>query len=300
MRHDRLLTIGECMVEMAPDGAGKYTLGFAGDTLNTAWYARRLLPMTHAVDYLTAVGTDEISDRMVEFFADAGIGTAAVARVPDRTVGLYLIRLTDGERSFAYWRSVSAARTLAADRPRLDAALAPGGVLFLSGITLAILPPGDREHLLDALAAARRDGAFVAFDTNLRPRLWEGMAEAAHWLARAGAVADLVLPSFDEAQMAFGDAAPEATAARFLGLGAAMVAVKNGAGDVIVQEAGAAPERLPVAPVQPVDSTAAGDSFDAGFLAALMQGRPPLDAAAEGAALARHVVRHRGALVAPP
>ncbi|MDP2734539.1 MAG: PfkB family carbohydrate kinase, partial [Hoeflea sp.] len=169
----RLLSIGECMVEMAPTANGEYHLGFAGDTLNTAWYARRTFNQDWDIAYLTAVGEDAISDRMVGFIGDAGIETGFVQRLPGCTVGLYLIQLDNGERSFAYWRSDSAARRLADDPELLDAAFASASVIYFSGITLAILSPQSRLRLLGSLAAARRNGATVAFDPNLRPRLWD-------------------------------------------------------------------------------------------------------------------------------
>ena len=148
---DRFVSIGECMVEMASLGDGTYAMGFAGDTLNTAWYLRRRLPGDWAVDYVTAVGTDAVSDRMVEFFEGAGLGTEHVARIPDRTVGLYMIQLDRGERSFAYWRSVAAAKLLASDAGRLARALAGAKVAYVSGITLGILSKEDRATLLAEL-----------------------------------------------------------------------------------------------------------------------------------------------------
>lgn len=136
----RIVCIGECMVEMAPTNIeGSYQIGFAGDTMNTAWYLCQLLGSAHQVDYLSAVGQDAISDRMLAFLQDAGIGTGSVQRLPGLTVGLYMIQLQDGERSFNYWRGQSAARLLASDAARLAAALDGAGIAFFSGITLAIL-----------------------------------------------------------------------------------------------------------------------------------------------------------------
>lgn len=294
---DRFVAIGECMVEMAPQPGGLYAMGFAGDTLNTAWYARRCLPGWQ-VDYVTAVGTDAVSDRMMGFLADAGIGTAQVHRRADRTVGLYLIELTKGERSFAYWRGQSAARTLADDPATLAAAVRGARVVYFSGITLAILEPAARGRLLAVLADARAAGATVAFDPNLRPRLWAGADAMRDGIKQGAAVADIALPSFEDEAGVFGDATPRATADRYAAAGARVVAVKNGAAEMLCLAAGAEVRVTPPPVAEVVDTTAAGDSFNAGFLAAWMAGAGARDALLAGAALAGRVIGARGALVA--
>lgn len=293
----RFVSIGECMVEMAPTGtAGTYAMGFAGDSFNTAWYARQALPSDWQVDYLTAVGTDTLSDRMLAFMDHAGIGTAHVIRRPDRTLGLYLIELDGAERSFSYWRSQSAARMLAEDPAALDAALAGAALVYLTGITLAILDPAGRARLAAALGRARGAGAQVAFDPNLRPGLWPDRRTLRAATTEAAGLADIVLPSFDEEAAQFGDESPGATARRYAAAGAPLVIVKDGPGPVLTLHDGT--ERsFPVRPVDHVaDTTAAGDSFNAGFLAAWLTGAPLDRALAAGAETAARVIAARGAL----
>jgi 2-dehydro-3-deoxygluconokinase len=294
----RVVAIGECMVEIGPaDTPGLFRMGFAGDTFNTAWYLRRRLPGDWAVDYLSAVGTDAVSATMTDFMEAAGIGTTHVARLPDATVGLYLIELKDGERSFAYWRGQSAARRLAEDEGRLRAALAGADLAYLSGITLAILPAPDRARLLSALADYRAHGGRVAFDPNLRPRLWPNAAAMTEAVTEAARHADIALPSFDDDAGAFGDADPEETARRYAGLGVAEVVVKNGAGRMAALVDGVSHTHDPAPAPEVVDTTAAGDSFNAGYLAARLAGAPGPEALATGSALAARVVGGRGALV---
>jgi 2-dehydro-3-deoxygluconokinase len=296
---DTFLSIGECMVELAPQPGGLYAMGFAGDTLNTAWYARRCLPPSWRVAYLSAVGTDAVSDRMLAFMAAGGIDTAAVARRADSTVGLYLIDLKDGERSFAYWRSDSAARRLAEDPARLDASLAGVRLAYLSGITLAILPEAGRARLLAALARARAAGTRVAFDPNIRPRLWPDADTLRAAITAGAAGADVVLPSFDDERAHFGDADPEATAARYADAGAALVVVKNGAGEMLCRDRGQVIRLRPAPVAEVIDTTAAGDSFNAGFLSRWLTGADTGAALAAGARLAARVIGARGALVDP-
>ena len=137
------ISIGECMAELQATDDGLYRLGFAGDTLNTAWYMRALTRAEDlAVDYMTAVGSDQLSSKMLAFLKANGVGTRFIKEVSDRTVGLYLITLTGAERNFTYWRSASAARLLAEDRNVLAAAFSHADAIYFSGITLAILSPG--------------------------------------------------------------------------------------------------------------------------------------------------------------
>lgn len=305
---NRFVAIGECMVEMAPRPDGAYAMGFAGDTFNTAFYARQCFGADWQVGYLSAVGTDAVSDQMIGFMQGAGVDTAAVARVPGRNVGLYMISLAGAERSFAYWRSASAARMLAEDPSALDDALGGAGVIYLSGITLAILEAAARARLLAALTRAQATGAIVAFDPNLRPGLWDSVAQMCAAVTEAAALADIILPSFDDEARFFGDADPEATAARYGAAG--VVVVKDGPGQVVcVTRPDARPvlaalmgapgtwHHAPPGVEAVVDTTAAGDSFNAGFLSVLMQGKGVVPAMQAGAAVAGQVIGARGALV---
>ena len=186
----RFLCLGECMVELAQIDGTTYRRGFAGDTFNAAWYARRALPPAWEVGFASAIGDDALSDEMVGFMAAQDIDTSALRRVPGGTVGLYMISLRDGERSFSYWRDTSAARRLAEDGDWLDATLGAARHVHFSGITVAILPPEGRTRLFEALARVRASGTTVSFDTNIRRRLWEGDAPMRAALTRAAATSE--------------------------------------------------------------------------------------------------------------
>src|SRR5690606_1653641 len=193
------------MIEMSGGEDRQYRLGFAGDTLNTAWYMRALLPAEWQVDYVTALGDDLYSEQMLEFFAGAGIGTGHIRRIAGRRPGLYLIHQAEGDRHFTYWRDQAAARQVADDPEALQRALAGADIIYFSGISLAILAPRARGALMKAIVAARNGGARVVFDPNLRPRLWTSPEIMASTITAAATVADLVLPTHSDEAPVFGD-----------------------------------------------------------------------------------------------
>jgi len=286
------------MIEMTPTtGAGEFRMGFAGDTMNTAWYLRRLLGAQHHVEYFTALGDDAMTEQMLTFLRSAGLGVDHVLRRRDRTVGLYLVHLNDGERSFSYWRGESAARTLAQDESALTSALDKADWVYFSGITLAILQPADRARLRAALSAVKARGGEVIFDPNLRPALWADPQQMRDEVMAGAALSKVVLPSFEDEAAWFKDRDPEATAARYAGLGVQTIVVKNGAGPILTWHAGTASWHDPVVIETVLDTTAAGDSFNAGFLASFLNGGTLPKAVHEGARIASQVIRSRGALV---
>ncbi|MDS9466744.1 sugar kinase [Paracoccus sp. MBLB3053] len=291
----RVVSVGECMVELSGAGQGLWRQAFAGDTFNTAWYLRALMPAKARVDYLTCVGQDAISSAMLDFISGAGIGTECITRHPTRAPGLYMIDLKDGERSFTYWRDSSAARCLADDPEHLARCFQDADLVYFSGITLAILTPERREVLLSAMEAAP---AKVAFDSNMRLRLWSGTDEMRDWIMKGAAVADIALPSFDEEAQYFGDATPRATAERYQEAGVEEILVKNGGDDMLARTPEGEWIDLPCGErIRPVDTTGAGDSFNGVYLSARLEGASMADAVARGHATASRVIQHPGALI---
>lgn len=293
----RLLCIGECMIELASLGGDTFRKGFAGDTFNTAWYARAFMPEDWSIAYFTALGDDEASNDMAGFIESAGVETNFIRRLPGLSPGLYMIHLKDGERSFSYWRSNSAAKRLADDDAALDAAIAASDIVYFSGITLAILAPDARARLINSVAKARAAGKLVAFDPNLRPRLWASLDEMRESITNGARTASLVLPGFDDEAVYFGDADVAATVARYRALGVDTVLVKDGAKGATIAAADHQ-IHVPAAPVETVvDTTSAGDSFNGGYLGRLATGSAPEEAARFAARVAAEVIRHRGALI---
>lgn len=294
----RVVSVGEVMVELARGDDGRYGLAFGGDTFNTAVYLARA---GVEVAYATALGDDPYSRRILDQAAAEGIATDLILKVPGRMPGLHLIE-TDkkGERQFHYWRDTSPARDLfeLPEWQNVAESLLAARLVYFSGITLSLYSNVGIGRFLAVLELAREKGAKVAFDSNYRPRGWKGDAARARSVyTEALKRVDIALPSFDDEALLWGDASPEATVARLHAFGIDEVVVKNSANAVLVA---AKDEQvwIPVPHVvDPVDTTAAGDSFNAAYLAARLAGREPDAAVGAAHALASEKIRHRGAIM---
>lgn len=292
----RFLSIGECMVEFAQTGAGTYHQGFAGDSFNTAWHARRSLGPGWRVGYFSALGDDIWSDRMLAFMAAEGIETEHVARLPGRRPGLYVIDFEGGERRVTHWRETSAARALADDPEALEAAVSSAHALFFSGITLAILAPDARGQLLSALDRAKARGATVAFDSKLRPGLWPDRGTLRAVIRAAARVSTIALPTVPDESELFGEKGADAVAERYQEDGCPEVVVRAGPEPALVAWKGGRARVAPEHRLRPVDATGAGDSFNGAFLAARVTGVKPEEAARRAHAAAAGTIQAHGAL----
>ena len=278
------------MVELRQLPGGLLQRGWGGDTLNTAVYLARL---GVSVDYVTALGDDPWSSEMLEGWAAEGVGTGLVQRLPGRLPGLYVIQTgPNGERRFLYWRDRAAARRLF---DHLDPrTLTAFDVFYVSGITLSILDDAGRAVLLRALAEARARGAMIVFDTNFRPRGWPDPALARRLDDHLFGLAHLVLASSEDLCLLHGGGGE---AALLCHAGETEIVLKLDRPASRVFHAGLehAVRAPPVTGV--VDTTAAGDSFAAAYLAARLRGASPGDAARAGHILAGVVVQHPGAII---
>lgn len=292
----KCVCLGEGMVEIS-GRPGAMTLRYGGDVMNTAVYLSRLGAPCR---FVTALGADPYSEGMLAMLADERIETDAVLRDERRMPGLYVIS-TDakGERSFAYWRSDSAARAYFHSGrflPDLDREMEDAKMLYFSGITLSLMTADGVADLCVRAARWRDRGAEIAFDPNYRPAGWASEADAQRAMEAVAAVAGVLLPTLDDDTRLFGGNSLEACAERWRSWGADIVAVKGGAEGAFVSSDGFAGRVSPPAPVKPVDTTGAGDSFNAGFLATLLAGGTPERAAKKGNALAGRVIQCEGAI----
>ncbi|WP_424627101.1 sugar kinase [Bradyrhizobium sp. SYSU BS000235] len=286
--------IGECMIELTQGAGNQLTQGFGGDTLNTAVYLARL---GMQVDYITALGDDPFSDELMTAWQGEGVGTARVLRIAGKMPGLYAIRTNAvGERSFYYWRDSAAARALL-DQPETDAlldGLKEYSLIYLSGITLSLFSDDGRDRLITGLTKARANGSRIAFDTNFRTRGWPMLDVARHAYQAMLDISDVVLASTEDLVPLYGER-PHVELLDLLRADEVILKLPEPA--CVVRSSGVdrTVKAGPVARV--VDTTAAGDSFSAAYLAARLRGLSSPEAAEAGHRLAGVVVGHRGAII---
>ena len=283
----RVACIGEPMIELSMRG-NTASIGVAGDTLNSAIYLKRSAPEIE-VDYITRLGDDPFSTRIRAAMAYEEIGTERIQTEPGGSPGLYAISLSDtGERSFTYWRSASAARNLFSDGD--FSLLESYDLVYLSAISLAILPHSVRTALIAHLKSTNQ---VVAYDSNHRPKLWDDIGHARQITREFWEFCHIPLPSIDDEMALFSEVETDVIARTktMHGVGA----LKRG--EIGPLSIGENVDQAYSPAGKVVDTTAAGDSFNGGYLAARLQGMSQADSLRAGHDLAAVVVGYRGAII---
>lgn len=294
----RVVAVGEVIIELARGADGRYALSCGGDTFNTAVYLARA---GIDVALATALGDDPYSDRILALAAAENVARDLILRRPGRLPGLCLIDADPSQVHIGhYWRDTAPARELF-DFPEwasIANGLLAARMIYFSGITLSLYSNVGLGRFLATVETARSNGAKIVFDGNFRARGWTAdRARTRAVFLEALKRVDIALPSFEDEAMVWGDRSPEATIDRLQAFGIEEIVVKNGPNGAVL----ASSERREHVPVPevivPVDPTAAGDGFNAGYLAARLAGQQPIEAAFAAHRLAGEVIRHRGAIM---
>ena len=289
------ICIGECMVELRPVDDGHLKRGFAGDAFNTAVYLKRSAPDID-VAFLTATGDEALSNAMVETWRAEGLSDRLVFRIPGQRPALYLIETNEkGDRKFHYWRSETPAKEW------LRLLLAAGGaglldsadLVYVSGISLAILSYADRQAAIELLRTVK---TRIAFDPNIRPALWKSMDEAKHSFEAMVGLSSIVLPSRQDYQLMYGMDDPDEQIHFTAGLTEGEIALTCDEDGCRLRADGKT-VALPTQAVKVVDTSGAGDSFNGAYLAARLRGEDAMSATKAGLALAAKVVAQPGAII---
>jgi 2-dehydro-3-deoxygluconokinase len=306
--------IGECMIELSSvvnsstqseTAETVIKQSFGGDSMNTAIYLKKLTKDAVDVHYVSSMGTDALSNSLIKQWQDYGVNTESVLINPEKHAGLYMIQNdADGERTFQYWRNDSAAKYLVQhnDFEQTIEKLKGFNAVYLSGISLAILPVEDCKTLLKHLAELASLGVKIIFDSNYRPALWASKAHCQQVTKEIYTLSTLALVTYDDEYELWEDDSIESCRARLHKQGVTELVIKDGEngcqysvngplfGNEVAKFATEKVENV-------VDTTAAGDSFNAGFLAYWLQSYPIKQCADTGNKLAGQVIQQKGAIV---
>ncbi|MFZ7129695.1 sugar kinase [Avibacterium avium] len=298
----KIAIIGECMIEINGEPFGNMWQTYGGDTLNTATYLSRVSsPKDIEVHYISAMGADKLSQQMIQHWQQDHIHTDSVLIDPNRQAGLYLIQLDKfGERTFLYWRSESAARYLLQhpDYPQVQDKLAEMDMIYLSGISLAILPDADRYALIEQLKQLAAQGVKITFDSNYRPKLWESAAKTQEIYTALYPLVHLALVTFDDEQVLWGDNDPAQSVQRLRELGVKNIVLKQGKEGALFCDEQGNQQNVATTPVtNVVDTTSAGDAFNAGFLNGYLRDKLSQQCCQQGNQVAGIVIQHKGAII---
>ncbi|PSU35456.1 sugar kinase [Photobacterium lutimaris] len=297
----KIALIGECMIELSGQPFAQQAPLFGGDTLNTALYLSRLVPdMLPA--YVTALGNDNYSRHMRQCWQQEGMDTQFVLTVDGKLPGLYAIENTPcGDSRFHYWRHDSAARYLCRHEQfsAVVEHLQSFDLVYLSGISLAILPDKDKHLLLRSLATLKEAGVHIAVDSNYRPALWPSSSDACEWIGKLYQMADIALVTADDEDRLLGmrNSPPAIIAKRMHSMGVKQVVVKLGAEGALWSQCGLSGTAKGNKVDQVIDTTAAGDAFNAAYLAAWSMGMDIDECCHWGNKLAARVIQHKGAII---
>jgi 2-dehydro-3-deoxygluconokinase len=269
-----ILALGEAMVEFNQSEKNQptYLQGFGGDTSNFCIAAAR---QGASAGFVSAVGNDQFGRLLIDLWQREQVDTSFV-RIDDQApTGVYFVSHGPAGHQFDYLRAGSAASRYAPRDLPLDV-IAAAKVIHLSGISLAI-GVNACDAALAAIAHARANNVLVSFDTNLRLKLWP-LARARAVMLEAIRQTDICLPSWDDVTELTGLTARDDIVDFLLAQGPRVVALKLGKEGSYI----ATPDERRVVPghvVNAVDATGAGDCFGGAFIARIVAGDNPFQAA---------------------
>ncbi len=292
-----VVCLGEPLREFNQDkrasDPSRFLAGYGGDTSNVAIAAAR---QGARAAYVTRIGDDVFGDDFLALWQREGVDASGVSRDRHAPTGVYFVTHADAGHVFTYRRAGSAASRMTADDLPIEI-LERARFLHASGVSQAISEAAC-DTVFAAVGHAKRAGAKVSYDANLRLKLWP-LARARAVIHAAAALADILLPSLEDASALTGIGDPDAIADFYLAMGTPLVVLKLGPDGALVATPGRR-ERIAGRRVAAVDATGAGDAFDGALLAELARGRSPFEAARYANAAAALSTRGYGAVAPIP
>ena len=258
-----ILCCGEALIDMLPRETTRGESAFApysgGAVFNTAIALGRL---GAPVEFFTGLSSDLFGDMLRRTLAESRVGTR-YSPLSARPTTLAFVKLTNGQAKYVFYDENTAGRMLAeADLPALNDDVS---AMLFGAISLIPEPCGSAYEALMRREHATR---VTMLDPNIRPNFIPDPAAHRARMMRMVAMADIVKLS-DEDLGWFGETGDtDEVARRWLGLGPKLILVTRG-GEGATGYSATATVKVPAWRVEVVDTVGAGDTFNAGVLAAL-------------------------------
>lgn len=286
-----LVGIGECLVEFSSAGNGLYQLGYSGDVLNALSSAHRLGLSTGLI---TAIGDDPFQSGLRQILLDEDIDLTRAPVLPGKANGAYFINFDDsGAPMFHFLRKDSAAtETFSAQSLEYLVTYArQARVLLFSSIPLAVMK--EREKLFALLTAVKGE-THLCYDLNVRRALWSDTSKLVSMFEQLAPLVDVIFVTNDDDRLLFGERDAHVALAEYRRRGFKLVVFRRGSEKTLVADGDVSFE-VPVPRVSKiVDSTGAGDAFNAGFIAGMLRRHQTYECVAMGNAAAACSVDTRG------
>jgi len=268
--------------------------GWGGDTSNLVVAAARL---NKACGYICRVGDDEFGKSFLEMWRRENVDTSRVIVEEGSYTAVYFISLLKGgKHDFTYYRKGSAASHLSPED--LDPDYIKEAKIFHSSGISQVISESSREAVFKAAEIAKDAGRTFSYDPNIRLKLWSSDTARAI-VSYTLEMADIVMPSIEDAKIITGIASPENAAKSILRKGPKVVALKLGTQGCLVMTKDKK-IKVPRFDVKVVDTTGAGDAFDGAFLTGILEGQNLEKAAELANAVAALKSSGRGAVAPLP
>jgi 2-dehydro-3-deoxygluconokinase len=288
-----IVGIGEALIEFAEVEPNHYVQSYAGDIVNSLYYASRL---GLRASFFSVIGQDTFSTDLLKFFDHHGVNRSAI-KTSTKQNGLYIIRTDSrGEPSYTFFRDDSAARTMfdVLSDDEFEKAVHDASVLMFSAIGLAAFL--NRQRFVDLISKRPAD-QHIFFDTNVRRQQWGNIDTLRSCIEMLAPHIDILSTSQTDDDAIFGPRSVDEALDYYRRLGIRRVIFRQADKPVefLFDEVRGSVRVPTVDPV--VDATGAGDAFNAAFIAGYLQGYGIETAVKMGVQAATQVIRYRGGIV---
>lgn len=259
----KIWVLGDAVVDLIPDGEHHYLRCAGGAPANVAVGVARL---GGQASFIGRVGDDPLGRFLQQTLKDENVGTQQMIFDPQHRTSTVVVDLHHGERSFTFMVNPSADQFLEInDLPTFQAGE------WLHCCSIALLNEPSRSATLEAIHRVKQAGGFFSFDPNLRESLWQSQDEMKQVVNRVVALADVLKFSEEELTLLTDTAnLADATRAITAQYPDKLIIITLGKDGAIYHLNGNS-QTVAGKPLQPVDTTGAGDAFVSGLLAGLSQ-----------------------------